>query len=81
MLNESVLRLLSRRHGKVERVEKHVKVGGYEVDAVLFFRKSRLRVRVGVGLIAVDSEDRARLVIPSSFIWLKGVLDEYVGAQ
>jgi histidinol phosphatase-like enzyme len=53
LLNQSVLALIEKLHGKVERIVKHCKVDGMEVDAILFCRKVRER-RIGVELKEYD---------------------------
>jgi len=53
LLNENTLKLIQEIHGQIVKVEKHFKVGGMEVDAIIHCRKSRTK-RVGVELKESD---------------------------
>jgi hypothetical protein len=53
LLNPKVLELIETIHGKIEKIEKHFKVGGMEVDAIIYSKKSRTK-RIGVELKELD---------------------------
>lgn len=53
LLNENVLKLLEELHGKIIKLEKHYKVCGKEVDAIIYCQKSRVKT-VGLELKEFD---------------------------
>jgi hypothetical protein len=53
LLNISTLELIEKIHGKIEKVERHFKIGGMEVDTIIYCKKSRVK-RIGLELKEFD---------------------------
>ena len=53
LLNENVLSLIERLHGKIERIDKHYKVDGMEVDAIILCKRVKERL-IGIELKEYD---------------------------
>jgi hypothetical protein len=53
LLNLSTLELIEKIHGKIEKIERHFKVGSMEIDAIIYCRKSRVK-RIGLELKEFD---------------------------
>jgi len=54
LLNKNVLNLIEELHGKIEKIEKHFRVGGEEVDAIIYCGTKRRRI--GIELKEADIE-------------------------
>jgi hypothetical protein len=53
LLNSSVLQLIEKIHGKIEKIERHFEVGGMEIDAILYCKKKRVKT-IGLELKEFD---------------------------
>ena len=49
LLNEKVLNFIEELHGEIVKVERHFRVGGMEIDAILYCKKRKVR-RIGIEL-------------------------------
>jgi hypothetical protein len=49
LLNEKVLNFIGELHGEIVKVERHFKVCGMEIDAIIYCKKRKIR-RVGIEL-------------------------------